>query len=236
MAPALRVDGLRVDGDRGRVILAVDALAIAPGERVAVRGPSGAGKTTLLYALGGLIRPQAGRICWGERDIARLSNAGRTAFRREEVGIIFQDFLLFEELSPLQNAAIARAYTARSKRRHLGEEAEALLQHLGIANHARRRVDTFSGGERQRVSIARALAGDPGIILADEPTASLDRATADRLIDDLVSIAGERGKTLIAVTHDPALQGRMDRIIEIVDGRLHADSAGRAAPEVAVRA
>ena len=142
----------------------------------------------------------------------------RARFRRERVGMIFQDFLLFEELPALGNAALAASYAARSERDRIASGAAAMLAHLGLGDHADRAVDTFSGGERQRVAVSRALAADPPVILADEPTASLDRAAADRLIGDLAELAETRGKTLIAVSHDAALHERMDRVIDIVDG------------------
>jgi putative ABC transport system ATP-binding protein len=136
------------------------------------------------------------------------------------MGLVFQDFLLFEELSAAANAALAGAYAPRAARPQLARRVQATLARLGLATGERRTVESFSGGERQRVAVARALANDPAIILADEPTASLDRAAADRLIDDLVALAHEGGKTLITVSHDPALHARMDRLVTIADGRL----------------
>ena len=225
MALPLRVDGLVVRNERGRAILTVEHMALEPGACLGIRGPSGAGKSTFLYALAGLLPRVEGAVRWGARDLAGFHDAGRTAFRRVHVGMIFQDFLLFEELSAAANAAIAAAYAPAGERAAIRERAAAMLARLGIAPETGRTVRSFSGGERQRVAVARALAHDPDIILADEPTASLDRAAADRLIDDLARLARDMGKTLIAVSHDGELHKRMDRVVDIVDGRLRQDEA-----------
>ncbi|WP_346911202.1 ATP-binding cassette domain-containing protein [uncultured Roseibium sp.] len=224
MTLPLTLRNLTVRASNGRVLLNVDDLEIRPGEAVGIRGPSGAGKSTLLYALCGLQPNSTGEIRWGETDILSLGEGQRAKFRRENVGIIFQDFLLFEELTALGNAALAAAFGEKKRRRPIRANVERMLGHLGIEDMTRS-VDSFSGGERQRVAIARALAGDPAIILADEPTASLDREAADRLISDLTDLAREENKTFIAVSHDLKLLDRMDRVIEIIDGRL-APEAG----------
>ena len=219
MGLALSVRDLVVEGDRGRELLRIGALDIPAGARIGIRGPSGAGKSTLLYALAGLVPLKAGSVAWGGREISGLSAAERARFRRKSVGMVFQDFLLFEELPALGNAALAASYAVRSERRRIVSGAAAMLSRLGLGDHHDRAVDTFSGGERQRVAVSRALAADPPVILADEPTASLDRAAADRLIGDLGALARDGGKTLIAVSHDATLHERMDRVLDIVDGR-----------------
>mgnify|MGYP000112015733 FL=1 len=218
MGLALSVRDLVVEGDRGRRLLRIGALDIPAGSRIGVRGPSGAGKSTFLYAIAGLIALKSGTVSWGAEAISAKNASERARFRRERVGMIFQDFLLFEELPALGNAALAASYAAKAERTRIAEGAAAMLAHLGLGDHRDRAVDSFSGGERQRVAVSRALAADPPIILADEPTASLDRAAADRLIGDLADLAETRGKTLIAVSHDAALHERMDRVIDIVDG------------------
>lgn len=220
MGLALGIANLQVHGDDRRPILRIDALAVPAGCRLGVRGPSGAGKSTLLMALAGLVPAASGKIAWGDTDLSRLPEAERARFRRRHVGLIFQDFLLFEELTALANASLAAAYADPNRRATIRQGASAMLDRLGLAVHAGRTVASFSGGERQRVAIARALAADPPILLADEPTASLDRSAADRLIDDLAGLAAEKGTTLIVVSHDPAMHARMDRVIEIVDGTL----------------
>lgn len=205
-----------------RVLLHIDSLTLAPGTCLGVRGPSGAGKSTFLFALAGLSAQASGKVIWDGQDIIALSSEARAAFRRRHIGMIFQDFLLFEELSASANAALPGAFIPAAKRRAVADLSQSGLARLGIT-HGARTVDSFSGGERQRVAVARALATDPALILADEPTASLDRKTADALIDDLVALVREKGKTMIAISHDPAVCARMDRIIDIVDGRIASD-------------
>ena len=229
----LAVRDLEVSGEGGRRILSVPRLDVAAGSAVAVRGPSGAGKTTLLYALAGLVRPSAGCILWDGEDIAGLGEPARAAFRRRTVGFVFQEHLLFEELSAPGNASLAALYAAAGDRGAIRERAAAQLSRLGLDGADARRSDSYSGGERQRIAVARALAADPDVILADEPTASLDRANADRLADDLVALARDEGRTLVTVSHDPALHARADRVLDIADGRLAADTADRAVQGVA---
>lgn len=224
--PALRIDGLRIEGAGGRLLLEVADFHLAPGRSVALRGASGAGKSTLLHAMSGLLRPAAGRVLWGDIDIAALPEAERTRFRRERLGLVFQDFLLFEELDALGNAAIGATFASRPARAPIRARAAGWLSRLGLGDAGRRKVASFSGGERQRIAVARALAGDPAVILADEPTASLDRAAADRLGADLARLAREDGRTLIAVTHDTALAARLDRAVTLADGRIVEDSDG----------
>ena len=226
MALALTIAGLAVTAASGRPLLGVPALGLAPGATLGVRGPSGAGKSTFLFALAGLTENATGAVCWGDTDLLALSSEARAGFRRRHIGMIFQDFLLFEELSAAANAALPGAYASRVRQPVIRRTADTVLARLGIA-HGARTVESFSGGERQRVAIARALAADPGIILADEPTASLDRATADALIADLTALARDTGKTLIAVSHDPAVHARMDRVIEIIDGRIVSDEGAQ---------
>jgi len=220
----LLISEMTVEGDDGRPILSVGHLAVAPGTRLGVRGPSGAGKSTLLHALAGLAVPATGSIRWGETNIGRLPESKRTEFRRHHIGMVFQDFLLFEELSAFGNAALTGAFAERSRRPDIDRNAAELLVRLGLTAETGRQVTTFSGGERQRVAIARALSHDPAIILADEPTASLDRNTADRLIDDLASLTRLHNRTLIAVSHDYALLSRMDRIVDLADGALTGET------------
>ena len=219
MTLPLSVTDCVVRGDRGRVLLSVPSLGLDKGVSLGIRGPSGAGKSTLLYALAGLLDHVEGTVRWGDTELLALSEARRTEFRAARIGMIFQDFLLFDELGALANACLPSMYAPRAQRAGLRARASAQLAHLGIAETTRT-VDSFSGGERQRVAIARALANDAGIVLADEPTASLNREAADALITDLVDTARNDGKTLIAVSHDTHLLDRMDRVISLVDGQI----------------
>ncbi|ULB12282.1 ATP-binding cassette domain-containing protein (plasmid) [Cereibacter azotoformans] len=224
MRRGLLVEEVEVHGPDGRRLLSVGRLAIPAGQSVAVCGASGAGKTTLLHVLAGLVRPTAGRVVWGGQDLAALSDAGRAAFRRDGIGMIFQDHHLFEELSPLGNAALAAAFAPPATRDALRARAAAWLDRLGIPAADARNVSTFSGGERQRIAVARALAADPRIILADEPTASLDRGAADSLSDALAELVADGGRSLIVVTHDQGLARRMHRVLTLADGRIIGDS------------
>ena len=206
-------------GEGGRTLLKVPTLDLAPGEALAVAGPSGAGKSTLLHALSGLVTPAEGSVTWGGTDIAALPEGPRTAFRRRHLGLVFQDHLLFEELDAPANAALARAWAPRPERGAMGARARALLAELGLPDDQGRGVASFSGGERQRIAVARALAADPPVVLADEPTASLDRAAAHALIDALMRLVEAQGRTLIAVTHDEALMARAHRVLRLEGGQ-----------------
>lgn len=222
MGLSLSVSDLTVRSPRGRTLLSVPGLTVAPGALVGVRGPSGAGKSTFLYALAGLIEA-TGQVRWGQTDLLAMGPERRAAFRAGQIGMIFQDFLLFEELDGLGNAAVTALFRPRSERAAIRARASDRLTALGL-QQAPRSVDSFSGGERQRVAIARAMAAEAPVLLADEPTASLDRAAADRLIDDLVMLARKTGTTLITVSHDTHLIDRMDQVLTITDGSLTKES------------
>lgn len=208
-----------VRSDSGRVLLSVSNLKMNEGTTLGIYGPSGAGKTTLLYSLAGLLDYVEGSIVWGKTDLLKLTIAQRSQFRADHVGIIFQDFHLFDELGALTNASISKMYSPRSERRSLTEGAKVILGHLGL-NGANTSVTKLSGGERQRIAIARALAQEKSILLADEPTASLNREMADSLINDLLRYVTNEHKTLITVSHDINLLSRMDRTIELVGGHI----------------
>lgn len=210
---------LIVSSASGAVLLDVPQLDLTPGTTLGIRGASGAGKSTLLHALMGLPEQISGDVIWGRTELLRMSNAARAAFRRRYMGVIFQDFRLFEEVSAQQNASVQAMFAPRRHRARLTTTATALLHDLGIRDQARAAA-TFSGGERQRIAVARALAHDPMIVLADEPTASLDAASGDRLATALLTRVRERGLTLVAVSHDEALLDRMDRVITLAYGRV----------------
>ena len=220
MALPLSVEALTVRSGRGRVLLSVPELRIAPGEAVVIKGPSGAGKTTLLYALAGLLNRAEGAVTWGQRNLLQMSPAMRTAFRRESIGFVFQDHLLFEELDAFGKAALPSSFAPRRERSALRMQAADMLDRLGLTGQFSQSVTQQSGGERQRVAVARALANNPAVILADEPTASLDRAAADALIDDLLRMTHDDGRTMIAVSHDVTFQEAAPRLIEIRDGEI----------------
>ncbi|MEC9434776.1 MAG: ATP-binding cassette domain-containing protein [Pseudomonadota bacterium] len=216
--PDLRLENVEVRAPDGRAILSVPWLEAPAGAALGIRGPSGAGKSTLLLVAAGLAPVARGRVMWGEADLAAMSERERDGFRRARLGLIFQDFLLFEELTAQENAAVAAAWAPAAERAAIRARAGALLDRFGAPRD--REVAAMSGGERQRVAAARALAGDPAAVLADEPTAALDRDNADRLAGDLLALAREAGRTVIAVSHDPALIAAMDRVVQVVDGEV----------------
>ncbi len=209
---------VHVAAPSGRTLLSIPHFTLPAGQSLAIRGPSGAGKSTLLHVLSGLQRVQRGQILWGETDLASLSELQLSTFRRRHIGQIFQDFLLFDELTALENAAIARQFAPRADRSAILARACHWLTSLGLDPSETRRVASYSGGERQRIATARALAQGADVLLADEPTASLDRATADRLTDDLLGAAQQTGLSLICVTHDDALARRLGQTLSLADG------------------
>lgn len=216
MSLALSARGLSVrSGDR--LLLSLDRLELPAGSLTGIRGPSGAGKTTALHALAGLVNA-TGSLRWGRTELCGMSQAARARFRGARMGMIFQDFLLFEELSARDNALVSAAF--RRDRADLARSVDSLMERLGISSLADRRADLLSGGERQRVAAVRALAHGPAILLADEPTASLDRPAADTLIADLAALARDEGRTVVIVSHDRQVWEAMDRLLTIQDGNL----------------
>jgi putative ABC transport system ATP-binding protein len=214
----LSIRDLTVTSAEGDALLSVSRLDALPGVALGVRGASGAGKSTLLSALMGLAPRASGQVFWGATDLIGLGPKDRATFRRRNMGIVFQDYLLFDTLGAADNAAIQAAFSPRSERAGLAKTARSLLKELGLkALH--RPVATFSGGERQRVAVARALAHDPRIVLADEPTASLDAQTGRALTHELLRRVRDRGLTLIVASHDEALLDQMDRVLELDHGK-----------------
>lgn len=220
MGLALHVTDLTVTTARGQKVLRVDDLRVAPGGLTVVAGPSGAGKTTLLHVCAGLLRPATGSVTWGATELSALNDRAASTFRRTQIGIVFQEPLLFEELDALGNAALATAYAPRAERPALRHQAGAALTRLGLSGRAQDDVSRMSGGERQRIAMARALAAAPQIVLADEPTAALDRAAADRLGETLQTLAHRDGRTVLVASHDSGLHARADRLLRIEDGVL----------------
>ncbi len=194
-------------------------LRVERGEMVAIVGASGVGKSTLLHVLGGLDRPDAGTVCVGESDLTRIDDAALVAFRNRHVGFVFQFHHLLPEFSALENAEmplrIARMAAAESRPR-----AETLLRRVGLGERLDHRPGMLSGGEQQRVAVARALVQRPDLLLADEPTGDLDEATADALHALLREMHAEFGLTAVIATHNPRLAAQCDRILRLESGRL----------------
>lgn len=225
---ALELSGVEVRfAGLGSPALALPELRLAAGAMVAVAGPSGSGKSTLVNVLTGLERPARGVVRWGQTDIARLSEGARDRWRGGHVGLVMQDFHLFPGLSALENVLLP-ARLARAADRALVRRAGDLLHGMGLAR-PRQRIETMSRGEMQRVAIARALLRRPGILIADEPTASLDAETGALIGGLLLDLAREAGATLIVVTHDAALIRRLPRRIALDRGRLAAAPPAEAA-------
>jgi ABC-type lipoprotein export system ATPase subunit len=200
------------------VLRGVD-LTVRAGEFLALRGASGAGKSTLLHLLGGLDRPDAGSIEVGGQHLNRLSPGELTQFRNRRVGFIFQAYHLLPELDAVENVVLP----ARMARRPLAEslqQARELLRRVGLAERLDHRPAELSGGEQQRVAIARCLINDPQLILADEPTGNLDSKTGAEVLELLLTLRAERGTTLVVCTHDARVASRAERVIDLVDGRV----------------
>ncbi len=216
-------------GDHDVTILKGISFDVQKGEFVSVVGPSGNGKSTLLNMITGIDRPTSGEVIVTGQPIHKLSEDQLAAWRGEYVGIIFQFFQMLPALSLLQNVILpmdlASKYT--SKERH--DRAMHLLEIVGLADQAIKLPALVSGGEQQRAAIARALANDPAILIADEPTGNLDSRTAYDIFDLFAKVVQE-GKTLVMVTHDKELARRVPRVVEILDGKITRDEyVGRSA-------
>lgn len=230
-APDLSLRDLEVGfTDRGKafVALSLARIDVKAGSSLALTGPSGCGKSTLLYALAGLLKPSAGVIAWGADDLAMMGEAARDAWRRRNVGFIFQDFELIAELSAENNVLVPATFASFRIDTSMRIRARNLLDEFGVPARGGP-VGSLSRGERQRVALARALLFDPPVILADEPTASLDSASAEAVISALAEHAQQDGRTLIAATHDPRLIERIDNILRLDHGRAAVPSQGAAA-------
>ncbi|WP_367156027.1 ABC transporter ATP-binding protein [Methylomonas sp. HYX-M1] len=212
-------------GEMHTVLHGID-LQIAAGEFVAIVGPSGNGKSTLLNLLTGIDHPGSGAVVVNGAALQTLSNAKLTAWRGANVGIVFQFFQLLPTLNLWQNVVLPMDFLGKLAKRHRRERAMQLLERVGLADMAERLPSQLSGGQQQRAAIARALANDPPLIVADEPTGNLDAATADAVFE-LFAHLRDQGKTLVMVTHNEALADAAGRKLEIRSGRIHADSVGR---------
>lgn len=219
----LEITGLTVVFNRspGPPALSIEALAVTPGTLVVLTGPSGSGKTTLLHVMAAILRPTSGAVRWDGTDVTRLREGQRDAWRRRSVGLVFQDFHLIEQLSPLGNVLLPSTFARFVASPSLRSRAQELLTHLGVPLD-RKGVRDLSRGERQRVAIARALLFDPPILLADEPTASLDEAAAGQVATE-IQHAARSGRTVIAVSHDRLLIDRAERVIRLERGVITGD-------------
>jgi putative ABC transport system ATP-binding protein len=194
------------------------SLAVWPGEVVAVMGPSGSGKSTLLHCLAGIIRPDGGRVVYAGRDIGTLSDGGRSALRREDFGFVFQFGQLVPELTCVENVALPLRL-AGIRRRTAEQAARVWLGRLEVEDVADKRPGDVSGGQGQRVAVARALVAEPKVVFADEPTGALDSLNGERVMRLLVGAAKETRTAVVLVTHEPMVAAYSDREVVVRDGR-----------------
>ena len=191
------------------------SLTIQAGEHVCIMGASGSGKSTLLHLLAGLDVPDSGEVRVKGEPIHTWRESRRASFRASTMGVVFQDYHLMPDLDVLQNVLVpTRALKGRSMAERI-EQAKNRLEAVGLAERLDHRPVELSGGEQQRLAVARALMNDPDILLADEPTGNLDDDTGDRVLDDLFTLSKERERTLVMVTHDPRLAERCDRVVKL---------------------
>ncbi len=216
-----------MSGGRPLTVLADITLRVEPKGFVAIVGPSGSGKTTLLGLLAGLDRPTAGTVTLDGQDLNLLTEDGRAGFRAEKIGFVFQNFQLIPTLTALENVLVPVELRRTLSQHDDGgaeEHARDLLDRVGLGNRTHHYPAQLSGGEQQRVAVARAFANEPKILFADEPTGNLDAETGRTIIDLLVRLNSEEETTLVLVTHDQELAARAHRIIRLSGGRIVPDS------------
>lgn len=217
------------EGGGERVVFRDLSAEISRGETVALLGRSGSGKSTLLNLIGGIDLPTAGEVLLGGTNLTRLSEQERTLFRRRYIGFVFQSFNLIPTLTVMENLLLPLELNGRT-----GGPARAaameLLGKVGLADRAKTYPDRLSGGEQQRVAVARAVVHDPILLLADEPTGSLDTETGMRVLELLVGLARNGGRTMVVVTHSDAVARATDRVLVLRDGRLVAEPGPAVAP------
>ncbi len=224
MIEARDVEQTYMSGGRPLTVLRQINLVIAPREFVAVMGPSGSGKTTLLGLLAGLDRPTRGTVSLDGDQLGRLSEDARARLRAEKVGFVFQTFRLLPTLTALENVLVPLELSG-SRDSRAAARARTLLERVGLGDRLHHYPSQLSGGEQQRVGVARAFAAEPKLLLADEPTGSLDAETGRGVIDLLVELNRDAGTTLVLVTHDPALAARARRVIRLAGGRIVSDTS-----------
>ncbi len=213
----IAVEGVRKAFDGLEVLRGV-SLRVEPSEVVAIVGPSGAGKTTLLQIMGSLERPDAGRVLYEDTDIFSLSQKQLAAFRNKNIGFVFQFHSLLPEFTMLENVALP-ALIAGEERSVAEGRARELIEYMGLTERLTHRPAQLSGGERQRAAVARALINNPRVVLADEPSGSLDSANRRDLHQLFFDLRRDKGQSFVIVTHDEELASQADRIIRMTDGK-----------------
>jgi putative ABC transport system ATP-binding protein len=218
----IQIENLRkefAEGDQVRQVLNELSVTLYQGEFVALLGKSGSGKSTLLNLISGIEKPTAGQIRVNDINITQLRERERTLFRRDQIGIVFQFFNLIPTLTALENVTLPQELAGRANGR-AQQTARDLLTQVGLGDRFDTFPDKLSGGEQQRVAIARALAHDPAIVLADEPTGNLDEETGEQVMELLLSLTKQAGKTLIMATHNPEIAPLADRVFRVHEGHL----------------
>lgn len=221
MTETLKLEDVRLevrDGASVRTLLDIKGFCINPGEMVAVRGASGAGKTTLLKLLSGIVTPTRGRVFYGDTEISALCESERDRWRGRHIGFLFQDFRLFDGLTALENVLLPFTFRARALSNAQKRGAADLLTVHGV--NPGKRADLLSRGEMQRTALVRVLMQSPSIILADEPTASLDAARGEHAVDALIEAASALRASLVLVSHDERVLSHFERQMTLADGRL----------------
>jgi putative ABC transport system ATP-binding protein len=221
-SPIVTLQGvdLKLKSDAGEVHILKDInLNLERGRTVSITGPSGSGKTSLLMVLSGLERATGGKITVAGQDLSGMGEDGLATFRRDHIGIVFQNFHLIPTMNALENVAVP--LELRGEKDAFAKAKEALEQ-VGLGHRLTHYPGQLSGGEQQRTALARAFATKPHLILADEPTGNLDAATGEKVLEILFGLAEKHGTTLLIVTHDPKLADRCQQAVKIADGRIAA--------------
>lgn len=215
-----------ISGGRPLRVLSGINLKVYPGEFLAIMGPSGSGKSTLLNMIGALDRPTSGTVYLNDTDLSTLNDNQLADLRNREIGFIFQFFNLIPRMDTLNNVALASAIRGTPrKERH--ERARKLLEMVGLSDRMDHKPSQLSGGEQQRVAIARSLANDPPLVLCDEVTGNLDTKTGDEIMHLMKDLNKEQGKTFVLITHDPRVAQNTDRIIQLRDGAIAGEKTMR---------
>ena len=232
--PGIRLAGVHLELESGagpvNILRGID-MTIGAGEMVSLVGPSGSGKSSMMMVIGGLERPTAGQIQVAGHDLGAMSEDRLALFRRDHVGIVFQNFHLVPTMTALENVAIPLEFAGRSD---AFDRAAEGLEAVGLGHRLTHYPGQLSGGEQQRTALARAFAHQPDIVLADEPTGNLDGATGSSIIDLMFDLSRRRGATLLLITHDQALAARCDRTVKLLDGRIVDDGLAEGEPLRAV--
>jgi len=220
--PVIKLENVWKIYQFGRVELSVlkgVSLEISRGAFVVILGPSGSGKSTLLNMLGCLDLPTKGKVFLDGKDIAKMSEDELAQARGRKIGFIFQQFNLLHNLNALENVMLPMIFQGKSEQKRI-ERAKSLLTSLGLGERITHRPVELSGGEQQRIAIARALSNDPEIIVADEPTGNLDSTTGKKIMEILINLHKKEGKTIVVVTHDPTIADYSNQIVHIKDGQI----------------